>query len=62
MMEEYQVIGSKYAYHKLEASIYPDRVRIHDMLNDDTGLWIRLTKEEFDEKKLLIESEKTKIG
>lgn len=61
-MEEIQVIGSKYAVFMLEAKIYPDRVRIADMISNEGERWNRLDVESYASRKQKIEEEKTLIA
>ena len=60
-MEEIQVIGSKYAVFVLEAKIYPDRVRIADMISNEGKHWNRLDARTFVSRKQKIEADKTLI-
>lgn len=61
-MEEIQVIGSKYAVFVLEARIYPDRVRIADMIANEGERWNRLDLATFASRKQKIEAEKILIA
>ncbi len=45
--EEITVIGARYEKHLFEAKIYPDILRIQDMLNNEQGVFLEIGEEEY---------------
>ena len=60
--EEIQLIGGKYLFMKTVAEIYPDKMRIQDMLHSDTGLFQVITDREFVETLNYCQKNKTLIA
>jgi hypothetical protein len=53
---EHQKFGSKYRVFNLVAEIYPQRLRIADLLADTSGAFIPLCREEYDQMRMDFES------
>jgi len=49
-MKEIQTIGKKYVQHHLVAKIYPEKVLISDMINNEGGRWARLSVDDYQKK------------
>jgi len=45
--EEITVIGAKYDVFLFKAEIYPDKVRIQDMLKNENKFWESITEAEY---------------
>ena len=45
--EEITVIGDKYDIFLFKAEIYPDKVRIQDMLKNENKFWESITESEY---------------
>jgi hypothetical protein len=48
--EEVQIIGSKSRLHRVKATKYPEKLRIMDMLSDET-LFLKCSEKEYDQIK-----------
>jgi hypothetical protein len=44
---ELQIIGSKFTWHHLKASIYPERLFIGDLLDCTNNSYVRIMEEEY---------------
>lgn len=49
--EEITVIGNRIDVFRFQASIYPDKIRIKDMLENRSGVWVVIEKGEYEDKK-----------
>lgn len=45
--EEKQVVGRKVFHHIIEAKIYPDKLRIQDMIENTNNQWLESSEEEY---------------
>jgi len=45
--EEITVIGNKYDIFLFKAEIYPDKVRIQEMIKNETNYWVPIAEEEY---------------
>lgn len=45
---ELQRMGSRWFIHEVHAKVYPERVRIHAMLDGDGGRFVPLEREEWE--------------
>lgn len=47
---EYQIIGKKFVVHNITAKILPERMLIHDILNDQYDRYEEITELEFEKR------------
>jgi hypothetical protein len=45
---ELQIIGTKYHINEFKAKIFPDFTLIRDLISLENNLWLKSSKEEFD--------------
>jgi hypothetical protein len=45
--EEITVIGNKYDIFLFKAEIYPDKVRIQEMIKNENNYWVPIAEEEY---------------
>lgn len=62
VMTEIQLIGSKYAIHKLEAKILPEYTLIADLLSNHEGAYPPIGEEEYNAQLNLCIATKQRIG
>lgn len=55
-------MGNSYFYHEIEAKLYPEKLRIQDMLQTDNEHFCAISEEEFNETLNQAKSTKRKIG
>lgn len=49
--EELVVIGELVQWFKVDAVIYPDLVRIKEMIENKDGLWVKIDQQQFEDLK-----------
>ncbi len=61
-MTEYQLIGSRYAVHRLSVSILPERVLLADMIANADGIYPRISEEDYRSRVENCEKTRQRIG
>lgn len=47
-LEELQIIGNKYIIHNLNAALYPEKLFIHELIQNIDGRYIEISSNDFD--------------